>query len=249
MWLQTFCYNKTGNTQHKYCNSVVRRQISQMRLLRFSSKSDAVSYKTWPWPSDFHSKAYCLTLHLLATNNWNNPEGKNAEELVVIFFSFSHKILNRHSLTLTHIFYVRPVCSIHPSIYLFLFYFLFIKGRLSGGPKPVWSWFFKPSPLSFPSLSGDQVVAFVPRESVPIVTEGRALPHSLDPSVCPAPSIWQGLLTTFSSGTWDFTEVKLMYSKREIYLNVSLLSWKSFKIIDERFFSVTRIGISIVLWD
>lgn len=76
--------------------------------------------------------------------------------------------------------------------------------------------FLKPPPLSFPSLSRDQVVAFVPGESVPIVTEGRALPHSLDPSVCPAPSIWLGLLTTFSSGTWDFTKVKLMYFKKEI---------------------------------
>lgn len=75
----------------------------------------------------------------------------------------------------------------------------------------MWSLFLKPPPLSFPSLSRDQVVAFVSGESVPIVTEGRALPHSLDPSVCPALSIWLGLLITFSSGTWDFTEVKLMY--------------------------------------
>lgn len=66
---------------------------------------------------------------------------------------------------------------------------------------------FLPPPLSFPSLSRDQVVSFVPGESVPIVTEGRALPHSLDLSVCPALSIWLVLLTTFSR---RMTEIKIM---------------------------------------
>lgn len=69
--------------------------------------------------------------------------------------------------------------------------------------------------LSLPSQSGDQVVAFVPGESVPIVTEGRALPHSLDPSVCPALSIWLGLLSTFTRSRWDFTEVNECFFKRE----------------------------------
>lgn len=68
--------------------------------------------------------------------------------------------------------------------------------RASGGPDPVWSFSLKP-PFVTTSLSGDQVVAFVPRESVPIVMEGWALLCSLLPSVCPALNIWPGLLATF----------------------------------------------------
>jgi len=71
-----------------------------------------------------------------------------------------------------------------------------VGSRASGGPDPVWSLSLKP-PFVTTSLSGDQVVAFVPGESVPFVMEGWALLRSLLPSVCPTLNIWPGSLTTF----------------------------------------------------
>lgn len=94
-----------------------------------------------------------------------------------------------------------------------------VRSRASGGPDPVWSLSLKP-PFVTTSLSGDQVVAFVPRESVPIVMEGRTLLCSLLPSVCPTLNIWPGLLTTFCKGLLDFGGATGVYFIKAISLNV-----------------------------
>lgn len=86
---------------------------------------------------------------------------------------------------------------------------------MSGGSDPVWSLSLKPLFVTT-SLSGDQVVAFVPRESVPIVMEGWALVCSLLHSVCPAISIWPGLLTTFCKGLWVFGKATGVFIKSDI---------------------------------
>lgn len=97
----------------------------------------------------------------------------------------------------------------------------------------MWSLSLKP-PFVTTSLSGYQVVAFVPRVSVPIVMEGWALLCSLLPSVCPTLNIWPGLLTTFCKGLWDFGGATGVYFIKAISLNVCTVSGMIVLLIDER---------------